>query len=110
MLLLLAAAAFSIPPPVQAAGFREAAPGYRFSFPRDHYSHDDYRTEWWYYTGHLKTGSGDGYGFELTFFRSGLAEARANPSRWAARNLYLAHFAVSDLSQKAFTFSERMGR
>ncbi|HTX52832.1 MAG TPA: lipocalin-like domain-containing protein [Candidatus Baltobacteraceae bacterium] len=89
--------------------FRQALPGYAFSFPRDHFSHDDYRTEWWYYTGHL-TSSGKEYGYELTFFRSGLAENRANPSRWAAKNLYLAHFAVSDIARKSFRYFERIGR
>jgi predicted secreted hydrolase len=46
----------------------------------------------------------------VTFFRSGLAEARANPSRWAAKNLYLAHFAVSDISRKSLRYFERMNR
>ncbi len=93
-----------------SAEFRMALPGYTFAFPRDHASHDEYRTEWWYYTGHLRTGSGEAYGYQLTFFRSGLAGARANPSRWAASNLYLAHFAVSDIRRRAFTYFERLGR
>ncbi len=92
------------------AQFRQALPGYVFSFPRDHYSHDEYRTEWWYYTGHLKTEGGAEYGYQVTFFRSGLAEARANPSRWATRNLYLAHFAVSDIPRKTFQYFERISR
>jgi len=46
----------------------------------------------------------------VTFFRSGIAEARANPSRWAAKNLYLAHFAVSDIPRKAFQYFERVNR
>jgi predicted secreted hydrolase len=95
---------------VEAAGFRSALPGYTFSFPRDHYAHDDFRTEWWYYTGHLTAADGEEYGFQVTFFRSGVAEARANPSRWAARNLYLAHFAVSDVARKSFRYFERVSR
>jgi len=97
-------------PAAEAGEFRLALPGYSFSFPRDHSSHDDFRTEWWYYTGHLHTAGGDEYGYQVTFFRSGVAEARANPSRWAAKNLYLAHFAVSDIPRKAFTYFERVGR
>ncbi len=94
-----------------AAGeFRKALPGYTFAFPRDHYSHDEFRTEWWYYTGHLRTENGEEYGYQLTFFRSGLAEAQANPSRWAVRNLYLAHFAVSDHSRKSLRYFERINR
>jgi predicted secreted hydrolase len=97
-------------PVAEAGEFRQALPGYRFSFPRDHYSHDDFRTEWWYYTGHLHAASGEEYGYQVTFFRSGIAEARANPSRWAARNLYLAHFAVSDIPRKRFRHFERVSR
>jgi predicted secreted hydrolase len=97
-------------PAAGAAEFRPALPGYAFAFPRDHYSHDEFRTEWWYYTGHLRTGDGEEYGYQVTFFRSGLAEARANPSRWAARNLYLAHFAISDIARKTFRYFERIGR
>ena len=97
-------------PAVEGGEFRRALPGYTFSFPRDHYAHDEFRTEWWYYTGHLRAGDGEEYGYQVTFFRSGVAEARANPSRWAARNLYLAHFAVSDIPRKAFRFFERVNR
>jgi predicted secreted hydrolase len=97
-------------PPVEAGEFRLALPGYEFSFPQDHYSHEDFRTEWWYYTGHLRAGNGKEYGYQVTFFRSGVAEARANPSRWAAKNLYLAHFALSDISRKTFRHFERINR
>jgi predicted secreted hydrolase len=96
--------------PAEAGQFRQALPGYVFSFPRDHYSHDEYRTEWWYYTGHLKTEGGEEYGYQVTFFRSGLAEARQNPSRWAARNLYLSHFAISDIPRKTFRYFEHVSR
>ena len=101
---------FVYPPVFAAEAFRLALPGYTFSFPRDHYAHEEFRTEWWYYTGHLRTQGGEEYGYHVTFFRSGLAEARANPSRWAAKNLYLAHFAVSDISRKSLRYFERMNR
>jgi hypothetical protein len=39
-------------------------------FPKDHGAHSGYRTEWWYYTGNLRSETGDLYGFQLTFFRS----------------------------------------
>jgi predicted secreted hydrolase len=107
---LLASCQLLFPLPVEAAEFRQALPGYVFSFPRDHYSHDDFRTEWWYYTGHLRTAGGEEYGYQVTFFRSGVAEARTNPSRWAARNLYLAHFAISDIPRRAFRYAERINR
>jgi predicted secreted hydrolase len=97
-------------PSIKAVEFRLALPGYQFTFPRDHFSHEDYRTEWWYYTGHVRTQSGDEYGYQVTFFRSGVAEAQANPSRWAAKNLYMAHFAVSDIARKTHQYFERVNR
>jgi predicted secreted hydrolase len=110
VLPLLASWRLTFPAALEAGKFRQAVSGYTFSFPRDHYSHDDFRTEWWYYTGHLRTKGGEEYGYQLTFFRSGLAEARANPSRWAAKNLYLAHFAISDIARKDFRYFERVNR
>ncbi len=109
-LVLLASWRLMFVPLVGAGEFRLALPGYSFAFPRDHYAHDDFRTEWWYYTGHLQTGDGREYGYQVTFFRSGVAETRANPSRWAAKNLYLAHFAISDISRGTFRYFERINR
>src|SRR5258706_5747533 len=56
-----------------SAGFhyRAALPGYRYAFPRDHFEHPDFRTEWWYYTGNLRSAEGKRFGFELVFFRRG---------------------------------------
>ncbi|HJT16596.1 MAG TPA: lipocalin-like domain-containing protein, partial [Thermoanaerobaculia bacterium] len=72
--------------------FRPALPGYEFQFPRDHGSHDAYQTEWWYYTGHLRTESGHRYGFEVTFFRVGVVPPDApSQNRWDLKNLALAH-------------------
>ena len=52
--------------------FRRALPGYVYEFPRDHAAHPEFRTEWWYYTGHLITAKGRNFGFQLTFFRHAL--------------------------------------
>jgi predicted secreted hydrolase len=49
-------------------GFQQAVPGYTLTFPADHAAHPDYRTEWWYYTGHPDD-NGKRYGYQLTFFR-----------------------------------------
>ena len=110
LLAFLASWRFMPLPGVGAEAFRLALPGYTFSFPRDHSSHEDFRTEWWYYTGHLRTASGEEYGYQVTFFRSGLAEARKRRSQWAARNIYLAHFALSDIGRKSLRFYERVSR
>jgi predicted secreted hydrolase len=94
-----------------AQGYRAAEPGYRFEFPRDHFSHPGFQTEWWYYTGNLQTSEGRRFGFELTFFRQAVSrEVPAGASPWAVRDVYLAHFAVSDIDGGGFHHDERMNR
>lgn len=92
--------------------FRQALPGYRFAFPRDHASHPDFKTEWWYYSGHLRTEDGQRFGYQLTFFRVGVDPSLrgASQSRWAVRDLHLAHFAISDLTHRRFQYWERRSR
>jgi predicted secreted hydrolase len=90
--------------------FCKALPGYRFEFPRDHFSHPCFKTEWWYFTGNLSDRNGRRFGFELTFFREGIENVYPNPSRWRVDDLYLAHFAVSDLAGKKFFYAERLHR
>lgn len=92
--------------------FEKALPGYRFSFPRDHGSHPSYLIEWWYFTGNLQSEMGNAYGYELTFFRRGIENRfeNKNPSRWTVRDIYLAHFAVTDIGGKNFYYDEKMSR
>ncbi len=93
-----------------AATWRQAQPGYAFQFPLDHRSHPEYRIEWWYYTGNLRAGDGRRFGYQLTFFRVGVDYSPANPSRWAVRDLFMAHLAVSDIDGGRFRFSELLNR
>ena len=58
---------------------------YELVFPRDHGAHQDARTEWWYYTGHLQTEGGHRYGFEVTFFRVGVVPPGTPGLRWTSR-------------------------
>lgn len=92
------------------AQYREAKPGYRFEFPRDFFEHQDFQTEWWYYTGNLQAQDGHRFGFELTFFRRAVNRERAHTDPWDVRDLYLAHFAVSDLDARRYLHSERLNR
>jgi predicted secreted hydrolase len=94
------------------AGFRPAEPGYQYRFPRDHGTHDEFRTEWWYYTGHLRTDGGRRFGYQVTFFRRGIEPERtgANPSQWTIHQLYLAHVALSDLDRGRFRYAEKVSR
>jgi predicted secreted hydrolase len=95
-----------------AEEFRLATEGYRYAFPRDHGSHEEFRTEWWYYTGQVTTKDGRPFGYELTFFRRGMPreQTKTLPSKWAVSHLYLAHFAISDLSKGRFHYTDRMSR
>lgn len=104
--LILAVPTIASPP----FEYREALPHYVYSFPRDHFEHPAFRTEWWYYTGNLYTASHERFGFELVFFRQGQHTGVANPSVWRADDLYLAHAALTDLSARAFTADERLNR
>lgn len=94
------------------AGFdyRAALPGYSYQFPRDHFEHEDFRTEWWYYTGNVSGTHGERYGFELVFFRMGNRHSTGNPSAWTAQDLYLAHAALTDIHGKQFRYEERVNR
>lgn len=101
----------AVPIAAEEKAFALALPGYEFSFPRDHGAHNEYKTEWWYYTGHLETDAGKRYGFELTFFRVGVVPP-GDPasSRWDLRNLSLGHFAISDIDGNDFRYYEKLNR
>lgn len=92
--------------------FASARPGYIYSFPRDHGNHDQFQTEWWYFTGHLSALNGRQFGYELTFFRRGTDsdDAWSNPSSWSMRHLYFAHFALTDKTDEQFRFAEKLSR
>ena len=95
----------------ERAGFARAVAPRPFDFPADHGPHPDFRTEWWYYTGNLHTADRRHLGFQLTFFRVALAPA-AEPraSAWATRQLYFAHFAVTDTAGGRFHAFSRAAR
>ena len=90
--------------------WKAADPGYALVFPRDHAAHPDHRIEWWYYTGNLRASAGRRFGYQLTFFRFGVDRQPVNPSRWAVRDLYMAHFAVTDIERGAHHVAERLNR
>ena len=96
------------------AGFERALGPQPLSFPGDDGPHPGFRTEWWYYTGNLETAAGRHVGFQLTFFRTALAPpervASTRPSHWAASQLYLAHFAVTDTAGRRFHAASRLER
>lgn len=91
--------------------YRLALPGYRYEFPRDHFNHPAFQTEWWYYTGNLHSPDGRRFGFELTFFRQAAdRSATPTPNVWDVRDIWMAHLALSDIDGHQFFHTERLNR
>ncbi len=96
---------------VSSADWEQAIGERAWSFPRDHGSHPEHRTEWWYFTGNLADKSGNRYGYQLTFFRHGIERTPKDPGNpWSIRDIYLAHFTITDVSGRKFWFAERTSR
>jgi predicted secreted hydrolase len=96
-----------------ADGWAVALPGYQITLPQDHFPHYQFRTEWWYFTGNLKTADGRAFGYQLTFFRHGYRPPGLGPSassRFVMNDVKFAHFAVTDISEGKFHFDSRVSR
>ena len=92
-------------------GFARALIPRPFKFPEDHGPHSGYKTEWWYFTGNLFSQHGRRFGYQLTLFRVGLvAEQQEIESQWAASEIYMGHFALTDAASKRFYSFERFSR
>lgn len=97
-------------------GWLRAAPGYAWSFPRDHYAHPAHRTEWWYLTGHLREEGtppdAEPVAFQFTLFRIGLDPQAPPPggSAWRANALVMGHAATTDPVAGRHVFSETLWR
>ena len=130
-----AASLESLPVAGSGDGFARATEPNAIQFPRDLGPHDDYQTEWWYYTGNLKTVDGRPFGFQFTIFRRALApqeelsadwadsadseeplksaesaQSADQTSSWRTEQVYLAHFTISDIAADAFYPAERFSR
>ncbi len=124
------AALESLPPAGSAEGFTRATEPGGVEFPRDLGPHDDYQTEWWYYTGNLTTADGRPFGFQFTIFRRALGGEEStddtddtdsveteksvksvdSSSDWRTEQVYLAHFTISDVGAGEFYAAERFSR
>jgi predicted secreted hydrolase len=105
-LLLLALLALPAAAPIYPPVLRSTA----ITLPRDHGAHPDFRTEWWYVTGWLKTETGGDLGFQLTFFRTRPAIDQRNPSAFAAKQVIFAHVALSDPDNGRLLHDQRIAR
>ena len=105
LLLFLTGLAQAAPPQ-----FAPVKPGQALAFPRDYGAHPEFRTEWWYVTGWLKTAAGKPLGFQVTFFRSRTEHDPANPSAFAPHQLVIGHAALSDPEVGRLVHDERSSR
>jgi len=94
-----------------ATGFARAIEPRRFRFPEDHNAHAAFRNEWWYFTGQLAAIDGRRFGYQVTFFRVALApEGPPRASAWAARQLWMAHAALTVIEDGRHLHRERFAR
>jgi predicted secreted hydrolase len=103
----------ALPGTSQLEGFARVEGPSQLTFPADHGAHPDYQTEWWYYTGNLQAKDGRRFGFQLTFFRRAILPPDQMPERtsdWASSQVYMAHFALSDIEDGRFHAFERLSR
>lgn len=90
-----------------------ALPAKTLIFPRDHGSHPEFRTEWWYLTGYTDAGTREQprlLGFQITFFRSRIDAAQSLQSRFAAKQLLFAHAALTDINAQKHRHDQRIAR
>jgi predicted secreted hydrolase len=105
---------------VVAAAANESVQGFTIAdgsrplrLPADQGPHPDFQTEWWYYTGNLDAADGRHFGYQLTFFRRALLppdKVVPRPSDWGTNQVYMAHFALTDVSANSFQAFERLSR
>ena len=94
-------------------GYTRALTPLDWQFPRDFGAHPDYLTEWWYYTGNVATADGRRFGYQFTIFRRAIvppSDTSAGDSEWRSNQLYMAHFAVTNVLDGAFYHQERFSR
>jgi predicted secreted hydrolase len=103
--LLFSSCAFATPPQLS-----QVIPDKPLSFPHDFGAHPDFRTEWWYATGWLEMPDGKPLGFQVTFFRSATDHDPANPSKFAPKQLIIAHAALSDPAIGKLLHDQRSAR
>lgn len=93
------------------AGFSRAVEPYDWQFPQDYGAHPEFQTEWWYYTGNLADENGRHFGFQFTIFRRAISpNVIDSASEWRSNQLYMAHFAITDVDGEQYFHEQRFSR
>ena len=95
------------------SGYARAIGARDWQFPQDFGAHPDFQTEWWYYTGNVQADSGERFGYQFTIFRRAISASKPRAdtaSEWRTNQLYMVHFAVSDVAGNQFFHDERFSR
>lgn len=92
------------------SAFPALDPDHRIEFPRDFGAHPEQRVEWWYATFNLRDAGGRRWGAQLALFRLALEPDAPSMDGWDARQLFMAHVAISDVDGQGFAFRERLAR
>lgn len=91
-------------------GYSRADQVIDFQFPRDHRTHDSFRSEWWYLVFMLSDSTGAEFGVQFTIFRQALLPRPVSTNPWQTNQAYLGHFAVTDVAASAHRAYERVAR
>lgn len=94
-------------------GFARATTPDSLNFPDDFGPHPEFQTEWWYYTGNLISQDGRHFGFQFTIFRRALLPINqlvVRNSKWGTNQIYMGHFAITDVKEKKHYAFERFAR
>jgi len=110
-------------------GFKKVTEKRAFIFPEDHGPHPEYKNEWWYVTGNLTDTNDRQFGYQVTFFRISLSSTALSitdrsskkvvntelnhnkkTSAWRSHQIWMAHFAITDVNNESHTSRERLVR
>lgn len=95
----------------ESTGFAKAVDPINFNFPTDHGPHEKFKTEWWYFTGNLTTATNKKFGYQFTIFRTSIIpDSLTTHSNWRSNQIYMGHFAVTDITNDKFYFNEKFSR
>lgn len=92
---------------VNANEYNEVTPSYKVKIPTDFYYKNNYRVQWWYFTGQLIVSNGEEFGYELTFFVIDVQKRRYK-SKFGVNKLYISHFSLTDVNKNNFKYFEKI--